>query len=105
MLTNKPATEVPAALLRLPPAKVPMSLLLSALSAAGVLECVACSYLMAELAGCWLRRLLHNKKTPFLRRRYVVYHLAASGSLGSRSGEDTKHEGASSKRKRNANVR
>ena len=72
MLTTKTAIEAPPALPRVPPEKIPMSLLLSALSAAGVLECAACSYLVAKLAGCWLRTLLHNNKLPFLRRQGAI---------------------------------
>ncbi len=105
MLTTKTATEVPPALLRLPPEKIPMSLLLSALSAAGVLECVACSYLVAKLAGCWLRTLLHNNKLPFLRRRNMVHHLLPLGLVQPSRGQGFQHESAGSKRKRNANVR
>jgi sterol desaturase/sphingolipid hydroxylase (fatty acid hydroxylase superfamily) len=34
----------------------------AALSAAGVLESVICSCLVAEFAGYWLHRLLHSEK-------------------------------------------
>jgi hypothetical protein len=103
MLTTKTATEVPPALPRLPPEKIPMSLLLSVLSAAGVLECAACSYLAAKLAGCWLRTLLHNNKLPFLRRRNMV--LFPLRLLQASRGQGFQYESAGSKRKRNANVR
>ena len=105
ILTPKTAMEVPPALLRWPPEKIPMSLLLSALSAAGVLECVACSYFVAKLAGCWLRTLLHNNKFPFLRRCNMVHHLLPLGLLQPNQGQGFQHESAGSKRKRNANVR
>jgi len=105
MLTTKTAIEAPPALPRLPAEKIPMSLLLSALSAAGVLECAACSYLVAKLGGCWLRTLLHNNKFPFLRRRSMVRHLLPLGLLQPNQGQGFQHESAGSKRKRNANVR
>ena len=105
MLTINTATELPPPLPRLPPEKIPMSLLLSALSAAGVLECVACSYLVAKLAGCWLRTLLYNNKLPFLRRRNMVHHLLPLGLVQPSRGQGFQHESAGSKRKRNANVR
>ena len=47
----------------------------AALSAAGVLESVICSCLVAELAGYWLHRLLHSDKLPFLSRGHMVHHL------------------------------
>src|SRR5216684_265926 len=105
MLTTKTAIEAPPALPRLPAEKIPMSLLLAALSAAGVLESAACSYLVAKLAGCWLRTLLHNNKLPFLRRRSMVHHLLPLGLLQPNQGQGFQHESAGSKRKRNANVR
>lgn len=57
------------------PEKALRSLLLCALSAAGVLEYATCSYFAAELAGCWLRNLLHDNKVRFTRRRYMVQRL------------------------------
>jgi sterol desaturase/sphingolipid hydroxylase (fatty acid hydroxylase superfamily) len=53
----------------------------AALSAAGVLESVICSCLVAELAGYWLHRLLHSDKLPFLSRRHMVHHLLLYGPL------------------------
>jgi hypothetical protein len=48
------------------------SLLLCALSAAGVLEYAACSDCAAELAGSWLRNLLYNNKLRFNRHRPML---------------------------------
>jgi len=47
----------------------------AALSAAGVLESVICSFLVAELAGYWLHRLLHSDRLPFLSRSHMIHHL------------------------------
>src|ERR1700675_854059 len=55
MLNPKVAPEMPLASPRLAPETVLMSLVLSALSTAGVLECGLCSFLMAGRAGRWLR--------------------------------------------------
>jgi sterol desaturase/sphingolipid hydroxylase (fatty acid hydroxylase superfamily) len=51
----------------------------AALSAAGVLESVICSCLVAELAGYWLHRLLHSDKLPFLSRGHMAHHLLLYG--------------------------
>lgn len=53
----------------------------AALSAAGVLESVICSFLVAEFAGYWLHRLLHSNKLPFLSRSHMVHHLLLYGPL------------------------
>ena len=53
----------------------------AALSAAGVLESVICSCLVAELAGYWLHRLLHGDKPPFLGRSHMVHHLLPYGPM------------------------
>jgi sterol desaturase/sphingolipid hydroxylase (fatty acid hydroxylase superfamily) len=53
----------------------------AALSAAGMLESVICSCLVAELAGYWLHRLLHSDRLPFLSRRHMVHHLLLYGPL------------------------
>jgi len=53
----------------------------AALSAAGMLESVICSCLVAELAGYWLHRLLHTDRLPFLSRRHMVHHLLLYGPL------------------------
>jgi len=53
----------------------------AALSAAGVLESVICSCLVAELAGYWLHRLLHSDKLPFLSRSHMVHHLLLYGPM------------------------
>ena len=53
--------------------------LCAALSAAGVLESVICSCLVAELIGYWLHRLLHSDRLPFLSRRHMVHHLLLYG--------------------------
>jgi hypothetical protein len=51
----------------------------AALSAAGVLEPVICSCLVAEFAGYWLHRRLHSDKTPFLSHRQLAHHLLRYG--------------------------
>ncbi len=51
----------------------------AALSAAGVLESVICSCLVAEFAGYWLHRLLHSDKLPFLSRNHMAHHLLLYG--------------------------
>jgi sterol desaturase/sphingolipid hydroxylase (fatty acid hydroxylase superfamily) len=53
----------------------------AALSAAGVLESVICSCLVAELAGYWLHRLLHSDKLPVLSRSHMVHHLLLYGPM------------------------
>ncbi len=53
----------------------------AALSAAGMLESVVCSCLVAEVAGYWLHRLLHTDRLPFLSRRHMVHHLLLYGPL------------------------
>ncbi len=53
----------------------------AALSAAGVLESVICSFLVAEFAGYWLHRLLHSDKLPFLSRSHMSHHLLLYGPL------------------------
>ena len=53
----------------------------AALSAAGVLESVICSCLVAELAGYWLHRLLHSDTLPFLSRGHMVHHLLLYGPM------------------------
>jgi sterol desaturase/sphingolipid hydroxylase (fatty acid hydroxylase superfamily) len=53
----------------------------AALSAAGVLESVICSCLVAELAGYWLHRLLHSDRLPFLSRGHMVHHLLLYGPM------------------------
>ena len=53
----------------------------AALSAAGVLESVICSCLVAELAGYWLHRLLHSDKLPFVSRSHMVHHLLLYGPM------------------------
>jgi sterol desaturase/sphingolipid hydroxylase (fatty acid hydroxylase superfamily) len=51
----------------------------AALSAAGVLESVICSCIVAEFAGYWLHRLLHSDKLPFLSRNHMAHHLLLYG--------------------------
>src|SRR5258708_36941951 len=53
----------------------------AALSAAGVLESVICSCLVAELVGYWLHRLLHSGKLPFLSRSHMLHHLLLYGPM------------------------
>jgi sterol desaturase/sphingolipid hydroxylase (fatty acid hydroxylase superfamily) len=62
----------------------------AALSAAGVLESVICSCLVAELAGYWLHRMLHNDKLPFLSRSHMVHHLLLYGPMQPMSAERCK---------------
>jgi hypothetical protein len=54
--------------------------LCAALSAAGVLEPVICSCLVAEMAGYRLRRLLPNDKLAFLGRSHPVFLLPPSAT-------------------------
>jgi len=56
-----------------------MSWIYAALSAAGVLESVLCSCLVAEFAGYWLHRLLHTDKLSFLSRGHMLHHLLLYG--------------------------
>jgi sterol desaturase/sphingolipid hydroxylase (fatty acid hydroxylase superfamily) len=51
----------------------------AALSAAGVLESVICSCLVAEFSGYWLHRLLHSDKLPFLSRNHMAHDLLLYG--------------------------
>src|SRR5260370_1229697 len=53
----------------------------AALSAAGGLESAICSCLLAELAGFWLHRLLHNDKLPFFSRSHMVHHPLLYGPM------------------------
>ena len=53
----------------------------AALSAAGVLEPVICSCLVAEFAGYWLHRRLHSARTPFLSHSHLARHLLRYGPL------------------------
>jgi sterol desaturase/sphingolipid hydroxylase (fatty acid hydroxylase superfamily) len=66
----------------------------AALSAAGVLESVICSCLVAEFAGYWLHRLLHSDKLPFLSRNHMAHHLLLYGPtqpMRAESYEDATH--------------
>jgi len=56
-----------------------MSWIYAALSAAGVLESVICSCILAEFAGYWLHRLLHSGKLSFLSRGHMLHHLLLYG--------------------------
>jgi sterol desaturase/sphingolipid hydroxylase (fatty acid hydroxylase superfamily) len=51
----------------------------AAFSAAGILESVICSCLVAEFAGYWLHRLLHIDKLSFLSRNHMAHHLLHYG--------------------------
>jgi sterol desaturase/sphingolipid hydroxylase (fatty acid hydroxylase superfamily) len=62
----------------------------AALSAAGVLESVICSFLVAEFTGYWLHRLLHCDKLPFLSRSHMSHHLLLYGPLQPMRGETYK---------------
>jgi hypothetical protein len=59
----------------------------SALSAAGVLEPVICSCLVAEFAGYWLHGLLHSHKLPLLIRGYLAHQLLRYGPLQAMLGD------------------
>jgi hypothetical protein len=50
----------------------------AALSAAGVLESVICSCLLAEFAGYWLQRLV-DRNMLFLTRNQIAQHLLPYG--------------------------
>ena len=45
------------------------------LSAAGVLESVICSFLVAEFAGYWLHRALPSNRLPLLSRNHLAHCL------------------------------
>ena len=51
----------------------------AALSAAGVLESVICSFLVAEFAGYWLHRALPNNRLPLLSRNHLAHYLLLYG--------------------------
>jgi hypothetical protein len=59
----------------------------SALSAAGVLEPIICSCLVAEFASYWLHRLVHSYKLPLLSRGYLAHHLLRYGPLRAMLGD------------------
>src|ERR1700730_18984609 len=84
---------------------IPMSLSLSALSAAGVLECLLCSFLMAELAGCWLRGCFKTTSSFFSAAVAVSIACSLPDRFGPGWGEDAKRESANNKRKKNTNAR
>ena len=56
-----------------------MSWFCAALSAAGVLESVICSFLVAEFAGYWLHRLLPDNRLPLLSRNHLAHSLLLYG--------------------------
>jgi hypothetical protein len=51
----------------------------AALSAAGMLECVICSCIMAEFAGYWMHRVLNSDKAPFVSPNQIAHHLLLYG--------------------------
>jgi hypothetical protein len=51
----------------------------AALSAAGVLESVICSFLVAEFAGYWLHRALPSNRLPLLSRNHLAHCLLLYG--------------------------
>jgi len=51
----------------------------AALSAAGVLESVISSFLVAEFAGYWLHRLLPSNRLPLLSRNHLAHYLLLYG--------------------------
>ena len=105
MHTTKTVITNLSVLSSLGPDTVSMSLLLSALSAAGVLECLLCSFLMAELAGCWLRGCFKTTSSFFSAAVAVSIACSLPSRFGPGWGEDAKRESANNKRKRNTNDR
>jgi len=89
---------------RLAPETILMSLVLSALSTAGVLECGLCSCLMAGLAGRWLRGCF--KTTSSFFSATVAGYVPCALWVRFHSGQDLNpgSQGADTKRKRNINV-
>jgi hypothetical protein len=63
----------------------------AALSAAGVLESVVCSCLVAEFAGYWLHRLLPGDILPFLSRNRMAHRLLPYGPMQPMREESCKH--------------
>jgi len=51
----------------------------AALSAAGVLESVICSFLVAEFAGYWVHRALPSDRLPILSRNHLAHYLLLYG--------------------------
>jgi hypothetical protein len=51
----------------------------AALSAAGVLESVICSFLVVEFAGYWLHRALPSDRLPLLSRNHLAHYLLLYG--------------------------
>jgi hypothetical protein len=84
---------------------IPMSLFLSALSAAGVLECLLCSFLMAELAGCWLRGCFKTTSSFFSAAVALSIACSLPGRFRPGWGENAKRERANNIRKRNTDGR
>src|ERR1700680_2173981 len=105
MLTTKTVITNLSVLSSLGPDTVSMSLLLSALSAAGVLECLLCSFLMAELAGCWLRGCFKTTSSFFSAAVAVSIACSLPGRFGPGRGEDAKRKGVTNIRKRDTNDR
>src|SRR6202035_3212963 len=103
--TTNSAMNRPPVLPSLGPDTIPMSLFLSALSAAGVLECLLCSFLMAELAGRWLRGCFKTTSSFFSAAVAVSAARSIPVHFGLGQGEDARRGSANNKRKRDANVR
>jgi hypothetical protein len=51
----------------------------AALSAAGVLEPVICSFLLVELTGYRLRRILQRARLPYLDGGHIGHHFLRYG--------------------------
>lgn len=105
MSIPKAAPEMPLAIPRLAPKTVLMSLVLSALSTAGVLECGLCSFLMAGPIGRWLRGCFKTTSSFFSATVAGIYALRALGSFPFRWGPESWPKSADIQRNRNANVR
>ena len=70
----------------------------AALSAAGVLESVICSFLVAEFAGCWLHRALPSNRLPLLSRNHLAHYLLLYGPPYPMRGESYRYRTGASQR-------
>jgi hypothetical protein len=102
MSIPKAARELPPAIPLVAPDTVLMSLVLSALSTAGMLECGLCSYLMAGPVGRWLRGCV--KTTSSLFSATVAGSIPCALRVRFHSGAESGRDSAITKRKWNANV-
>src|SRR5258707_14764828 len=68
----------------------------AALSAAGVLESVICSFLVAEFVGYWLHRLLPDNRLPLLSRNHLAHYLLLYGPPYPMRGESYRYRNRTS---------